>query len=329
MFSQIYLKFSLHVAVFACLLSASASYAQKCAAPDAETHRQVTDYVLQKYHYHSPDEISITESKQVNDACYWHYRFHSEKPQKDISLYLSPDRKFLSASLFDLHDDPQAEEKAAQVKAAKDLIGGLSPETGNASAPITIVLFSDFQCPYCKRFADMLEKEYLPGNSQQVRVRFKNYPLSFHAWSMNAAEMASCVTLQRPDEFWKIHDYLFENQSRFSDPGFKEDVFHFVSEKIAVDQKQYRQCVDYEMTMGIVKQDQELGQRLGVHATPSFFINGIFFSGIKSADQLHALVEEISQGKIPASGSAPRREAIRETSPAGNSCGTPSRTANW
>ena len=73
--------------------------------------------------------------------------------------------------------------------------------------------FSDFQCPYCKRMTDVLENGLRADERKDIRIVFHNYPLPMHPWAKDAAEVAGCAALQSDAAFWKVHDYLFQNQA--------------------------------------------------------------------------------------------------------------------
>ena len=284
--------------------------AQKCAAPSESKRNQVVNYVIARYKIASKAEVILTDSKQANDACFWLFKYQLSSSQREITTYLSPDGSYLVPALYDMRIDPQLEEVANRERISKLLTTGSSPSLGSASAPVTIVAFSDFQCPYCKRMANILTKELLQDNTVETRILFKFFPLPMHPWATDAAKMAECVSLQKPSEFWKIHDFIFENQQQLTASNVKERIAEFVSSSIEVDQTQYRSCVDNDLALGPVTKDINLGKSLGVSGTPTLFINGVLSRGIKNATQLRALVEEATKttAKPPSNspaGSAP------------------------
>jgi len=287
--------------------------AQKCPTPDAAKRAQVETYVIAQYELSLPDVV-LLESKAANDDCFWLFHYQVSNPKRqEISVYLSPDGEYLLPALYDLRVDPQAEKKALRESNQKALLGGILPEIGPDNAPVTIVEFADFECPYCKRMADTLRKDLLPSEGNNVRFVFRNYPLPMHPWAMVAAEMAECVTLQKPSEFWKVHDFLFENQSQLTADSIRDKITQFVAANVAIDQAQYRSCVDNDLAMGPVKKEMDLGQKLGVRGTPSIFINGAFYSGFKDAPQLRALIEGAQKGDFHAA-SLPENSAANDNS---------------
>jgi protein-disulfide isomerase len=287
--------------------------AQKCPTPDAAKRQQVETYVIARYRLLSAADIKLTDSKQANEICFWQFNYEFSNPKREVAVYLSPDGNYLTPTLYDIRTEPFAEEAAAREQNVKSLLVGTFPELGDKNAPIMIVEFADFQCPYCKRMADTLRKDLLPSEGNNVRFVFRNYPLPMHPWAMAAAEMAECVALQKPSEFWKVHDFLFENQSQLTADNIKDKLTQFIAANVAIDQGQYWSCVDNDLAMGPVKKEMDLGQKLGVRGTPSIFINGAFYSGFKDAPQLRALIEGAQKGDFHAA-SLPENSAANDNS---------------
>jgi protein-disulfide isomerase len=121
-----------------------------------------------------------------------------------------------------------------------------------------------------------------------------------HSWAMTAASMAECVTLQKPGEFWKVHDFIFDNQAQLNANNIKEKITQYVAANVAIDQVQYKSCIDNNFAMGPVQADLDLGQKLGVRSTPTIFINGELYSGFKNAMQLEALLDAAQNGEVRA-----------------------------
>jgi protein-disulfide isomerase len=294
--------------------------AEPCPTPTPAKRAQVEAYVLAQYELSLPNVI-LKESKTANDACFWLFRYEvSGQKKQEISVYLSPDGKYLSPTLYDLSVDPMAEKNALRQSNLKALLEGVSPEIGPKDAPVTIVEFADFECPFCKRMADAVEKDFLPGETGHVRFVFKQFPLPMHPWAMQAAEMADCVALQKPSEFWKVHDFLFKNQGLLTADNLSDKVTQFVATNVAIDQKQYQFCVSNDLAMGPVRKDMSLGQSLGVTGTPSLVVNGVLYPGFKDADQIRALVASGTSGgetRVPGSSSTaqgPKIEGVGASS---------------
>ncbi len=145
------------------------------------------------------------------------------------------------------------------------------PSVGPKTAPVTIVAFEDFQCPYCFQAQPFLKK-LLAAHPGDVRLIYKDFPLSsIHPDAQAAAEAAQCAFQQ--GKFWEYHDELFANQSRFA-----EAFYRATAKKVGLNINTFNECLATAKTKQSISQDVELGRTLGVLGTPTFFINGELFA---------------------------------------------------
>lgn len=161
---------------------------------------------------------------------------------------------------------------------------GDSPVRGPAHALVTIVMWTDYQCPYCSRVqATMakLEEEY----GRSVRFVHKHNPLAFHNRAMPAALAAEAA--HRQGKFWKMHDRLFSNQKDLTDKNF-----HRWAKKIGLKIKRFDKDMKNPAVRKRIEQDQSQGMTLGARGTPAFFINGRFLSGAQPVASFRALIDE-------------------------------------
>lgn len=160
---------------------------------------------------------------------------------------------------------------------------------GKKDAPVTIVEFSDFQCPFCSRAiesVDKIKKEY----GSKVKIVFKHYPLPMHPDAKPAAEASLCVNEQSTDKFWKFHDLLFANQQRL-----KEADLLGYAKKVGADTKKFEDCVKSKKYESHIEKSIAEGQKIGVDSTPSFFVNGQPIRGARPfADFKEIIDEELS-----------------------------------
>ena len=141
------------------------------------------------------------------------------------------------------------------------------PAKGPANAPVTIVEFSDFECPFCKQVVPTLE-QIKQKYGDQVRVVFRQFPLdSLHPHARKAAEAALCA--QEQGKFWEMHDAMFGDQKALEVPALKA-----TAEKLGVDKAKFEQCLDSGRVAQRVKDDERAGTMVGVGATPALFVNG-------------------------------------------------------
>lgn len=141
-----------------------------------------------------------------------------------------------------------------------------APTRGSPMASVTIVEFSDFECPYCGRAHPILQ-QVLREFEGRVRVVFKHYPLSNHSHAMPAARAA--VAAGNQGKFWEMHDLLFEHQRQLEE----EDLERY-AEQLGLDMAQFRADMQAEATQRRVEADKQEGQRIGVDSTPTFFVEG-------------------------------------------------------
>jgi protein-disulfide isomerase len=254
---------------------------------------------VKRSHFSPASQLTLIESAPANDTCFWKLHYRDSVSKTDVTVYLTPDGKYLVPNLYDLSVDPLAEERAAAEKRMKAFEVGGPPSLGAANAPITIVEFSDFQCPFCKRMTDALENGLTADERKNIRIVFRNFPLPMHPWAKDAAEVAGCAALQSDASFWKLHDYLFQNQATFTVDNIRANATAFALANAGVDKAQFQTCLDKKLAVGGVAQDTDMGNANGVHATPTLFINGVKYDGAKDAAALRAIFAGI-QGPQPA-----------------------------
>lgn len=188
----------------------------------------------------------------------------------------------------------QAErDRAEELAAAAD---GL-PIRGNAEAPVTIIEFSDFQCPYCARAAQTVA-ELLEKYPQEVRFAYMHYPLPSHPWARPAAIAATCAAEQDPEAFWTLHDAYFANQRSLTPANVIEQSRHYLAGS-GLDLEAWAACAEdtasdaHQATAAAVDEQAALGSRHGVSGTPGFFINGRYLNGAQPLEAFEAVLDEI------------------------------------
>lgn len=144
------------------------------------------------------------------------------------------------------------EDRGTAGKIVAGVAQGNFPSSGSESAPVTIAVFSDFQCPYCARFASMM-KELAPRDG--VRLVFRHLPLSMHSWARPAAEAAACAQDQGAGYFWRLHDYLFEHQREITAGNLVPKLVEYSKSFSAFDQRKFADCLDRRATAARVGQD--------------------------------------------------------------------------
>ena len=156
---------------------------------------------------------------------------------------------------------------------------------GNPKAPVMIVEFADFQCPYCQQVEPTL-KMVLAKNEGQVAISFRDMPLTqIHPLAQGAAEAARCAGEQ--GKFWEYHDALFANQNKLDKPGLLEQ-----ARSLKLDDKQFDSCFTSERYKAQIAQDEQDARHAGVNGTPAFFINGVFLNGAQPEATFETTIQD-------------------------------------
>jgi protein-disulfide isomerase len=159
------------------------------------------------------------------------------------------------------------------------------PSLGPQDAPITIVEFSDFQCPYCRKAEDSL-KAVRQKYGDKVRLVYRDFPLDkLHPNAQKAAEAGNCAADQ--GKFWQYHDALFADPSKLGPNDLKA-----TAAKVGINGSEFSQCLDGSKYAGKVSSDAAAGNDLGVQGTPTFFINGRSLNGAASPQAFDGIIDE-------------------------------------
>jgi len=169
---------------------------------------------------------------------------------------------------------------------------------GEASAPVTVYEMSDFQCPFCRRFATetfpALEAEYV--RTGRVRWVFVNFPLtSIHPNAAPAAELAMCAA--RAGAFWPVHDLLFRHQATWAPLENPAPFFLSLADSARVPRAAIAGCLERGETRPEIEQDAQGAARTGARSTPSFYIEGGLLRGAQPVEVFRGILDSILRGK--------------------------------
>jgi len=188
-----------------------------------------------------------------------------EENVQAVQFYVSKDGKYLlRGELSDLTKDPMAENRAKlQITDA--------PVWGDPKASITMVEFSDFECPVCRSLHDVLHG--LLANYPQVRLVFKDFPLEQHPWARSAAIAGRCAYNQDPQAFWKLYDLIYDNQDVISAEYSYAKLTDYASQ-IGLNTDAFKTCLAGPEAAAAVEASRANGLALQVSSTPTIFIDG-------------------------------------------------------
>ena len=271
----------------------------RCRPIGSSKARQLIAYVHERYQIAPGTEISLAEDHVLNDSCTREVAFSSPAWKGDRSFYLSADQNYLLTSAADLRVKPrQQQAAAAPVQLPFTPLTEGAAASGEKAAPVTLVEFSDFECPFCKRYAETLSSDVLPQKGKEMRVVFHFYPLPFHPWAEQAAEAAYCTSQQSEPAFWKLHDFLFANQKTITASDVNTTISSYLSSHTSIDRMKFGACMGSDAPRTAVAKDIALGKQYGVSGTPTTFINGTRLVGARSAGDIAQVVDAASSRPV-------------------------------
>ena len=187
--------------------------------------------------------------------------------KENAKFYVSKDGRFLfRGDVSDMTKDPLA-ENLAQIRLAD------APALGDPKAPVTIVEYSDFECPVCRNLHDTL-RNILPNYGGKVRVVFKDFPLEqLHPWARTAAIACRCTYQQKPEAFWKVYDLIYDNQEVISAANAWGKMVEYASQS-GLEAEVFKSCMASPEAGAAVNASHANGEKLEVNSTPTLFVNG-------------------------------------------------------
>lgn len=213
----------------------------------------------------------------------------------------------VSRDAAEIEAEMAAQDSERMSRLSEEIAG--EPVRGNPDAPVTIVEYSDFQCPYCARGFQTVE-QLLEKYPNEVKFVFQHFPLvQIHPWARPAAIATECAANQSDDAFWVLHDAYFENQGELN----PDNVVAKSKEYLAgseIDLAVWETCASdtssetYQAAAAEVDAELSAGQELGVSGTPGFFVNGEFLNGAQPISAFEPLIQAATAGDDDA-GSAP------------------------
>ena len=235
---------------------------------------------------------SVTDA----DVTSWYQANQSRVQGATLDQVRQPIRAFLTQQRMEVvreqYLDTLRQKTAVHISLEpprQTIAAGNSPARGPANAPVEIVEFSDFQCPFCLRAHPTVD-QVLKTYGDRVRFVYRNYPLPIHPNARPAAEAAACAAEQ--GKFWPYHDRLFSTPGHLTDTELKQDAVD-----LGLDAPRFNSCVDSHKYKALVDADQHDGEEAGVNGTPAFFINGRLVNGAQPYEVFKKVIDEELQLK--------------------------------
>lgn len=164
---------------------------------------------------------------------------------------------------------------------------------GDKNAKVTMVEFSDFQCPFCTKFykntLSQIKEKYV--DTGKVYFVYRDFPIGSHQKAKKAAESAECARNQQEEKFWGMHDLIFDNQVEWAKSDDANQVFKRFASEIGLDSSKFSSCLDEGKFTQEVENDLQDGIKYGVTGTPTFFINGKKLVGAQDFSKFESMIE--------------------------------------
>jgi protein-disulfide isomerase len=269
---------SLFLALAAALLFAAAGPSQNARKKSAFDKPTFEAYVRHLFVLDTRITVEVSDPKPSADLAGFQdvtVRASLGAQSQQFKFLVSKDgQKILQASVLDVNDNPFKRD-------LDKLKTEFEPSFGTPGAPVVIVDFSDFQCPFCKEEGLMLRQNLPSAYPKQVRVYFKTFPLeSIHPWSKASAIASRCVYRQQASSFWDFHDWIFTHQTEITPENLKNKVMEWAKGQKDIDALQLGQCMDTKATEAEIQKDLAEGAALEVGGTPTLFVNGRRLSNV-------------------------------------------------
>jgi len=289
------LAFALFVFVLATALAAnralagpSTPSASLAVASNPVRDAALKDYLQKKFRIGSANEIAFGPmQKTALPGIYQRQVTVTNEKGQSVTVSLFSDQNETKAILgqyYDLGSDAWGRVDLARVHLDD------RPTLGPPDAPVTMLEFADFECPYCAHAFSQIEALASTTYKGKIRVIFKNYPLSGHPWARTAAIAAECARLQNPAAFWDFARFFYSNQGQIN-PGNVQKKIDEEAAKLGLDDNALKACMAAPAATQRVAQDEADGSAVHVSSTPTFFVNGIPVVGLPEGNVFDFIIK--------------------------------------
>ena len=241
-------------------------------------------------HFNIPDSVKITMT-DLRESAFPDYlettiTVNDGKEQRSQAMFVSRNMHYLVAgNIFNLGGDSR--ELITRLISLKD-----QATQGPESAPVTLVEYSDLQCPVCARFHEELETEIVPKYGDKLRVVFKEYPLvNIHDWALTGAIAAQCTNQIDPSKYVVFRSLAYRDQATF-DASRSRDLFLHLGAEAGVDNIKLASCIDSKASLPRVEANMHEGDALGITQTPTSYINGRILIGAPAPAEFEKIIDE-------------------------------------
>ena len=252
------------------------------------TRDKIIRYVRERFNI--PDSVKITMT-DLRESVYPDFlettiTVDDGKDKRSQPFFVSKNMRYLvEGSIFNLGGDSR--EEIMRLISLQD-----QPTQGPANAPVTLVEYSDLQCPVCARLQEELETDIVPKYGNKLRVVFKEFPLvTIHDWALTGAIAAQCAYQIDPSKYVAFRSAVFKNQESLTAEHARDMLLHFGAEA-GIDNLKLAACIDSRDSLSRVEANMHEGEALGITQTPTSFINGRILVGAPPATDFYKLIDE-------------------------------------
>jgi protein-disulfide isomerase len=206
------------------------------------------------------------------------------KAHQEETFYVSKDfKKIIRGVVYDSTENPFKKDLDKLKTEGR-------PSFGTPGAPVVVVEFTDFECPYCREEAKKIRANMLLDFPKQVHFYFMDFPLEMHPWAKSAAMAGQCIFKQNADLFWEYHDWIFEKQAEITPENLDSKIMEFAKDK-KLDSLQLSRCMSTKASEPAVDATMQQGVSLEVNSTPTIFVNGRKIPGSIEWPDLKRIIE--------------------------------------
>jgi len=246
------------------------------------------EYLQKKFRIGSVSEIALGPMQKTTlPGIYQRQVTVTNEKGQSVTVSLFSDQnetKAILGQFYDLGSDAWGRVDLAPVHLDD------RPTLGPPDAPVTLLEFADFECPYCAHAFGEIEALASTTYKGKIRVIFKNYPLNGHPWARTAAIAAECARLQNPSAFWDFARFFYSNQGQIN-PGNVQKKIDEEAAKLGLDDNALKACMAAPAAAQRVAQDEADGNAVHVSSTPTFFVNGIPVVGLPEGNVFDFIIK--------------------------------------
>jgi len=248
---------------------------------------KIEAYVRHLFVWPPPIEIAVGDPQPAPIEGFSEVRVRGSQgnASQEETFYVSRDgARIIRGNIYNAAENPF---KANNEKLKTEY----QPNFGTPGAPVVLVEFSDFECPYCKEESKVIRDNLLAAYPKDVHFYYLDFPLeSLHPWAKDASIAGRCIFHQNATVFWDYHDWIFAHQDEINPDNVKAKIVEFATPK-GVDGPQLSKCMDTRATEDEVNKTKALGQTVDVTSTPTLFVNGRPMVGVLQWPDLKRVID--------------------------------------